>query len=190
MLGFVMSFPMGKMMRELLQRKQARSGIGLLEGIIYLSCSMLFITLAGRLVLEVQKNVRLQMAMNERMVELAIALDRLSRIIGAAPAEKRLWKVTEDTCVVFRCPEGDRAIALENGRVLLISGSYNALNRTWEKRAPSVLLEKATLSLAYHYKAGTMQGVTIRLSALSTLSDHKPQTLELFVATKRAGEAL
>lgn len=163
------------------------AGIGLLEGIIYLSCSMLFITLAGRLVLEVQSSVRLQTAMNERMVELAVALDRICKLIGAAPAEKALWKVTDESSAVYRFPEGDRAIAMENGRVISISGSYDRNNRVWRKRSSSVLLERATLSLTYHYTAGTMQGVTILLHAVA---GKKGLSLKTFVATKRSEEFL
>lgn len=149
-------------------------GIGLFESLIYLSCSLLFVTFAGKLVLEVQKSVRGAAAYAERLVELAIALDTVCSCLQQAPRENAHWKITDLSCVVYKTDAGDRGILIDKGRLVMVSGSYDPQSGIWRGRAQSVLLERAILALTYHRKAGVLLGVTVKLGAL-----HNDHILEL-----------
>ncbi len=157
-------------------------GFGLQELLVYVACSILFITLVGTCTLELHRSTKRHALLNERLVELAVALDRICKIIEAAPREKRLWKLNNESAAIFRTDRGDRGIVVENGRLLSMIGIFDRVQHCWLKRSSSVLLEHARMRITFYYSAGSLVGLRIQLTAL--VGDQSDVTLEVFIATK------
>lgn len=162
-----------------LHKGRYKRGMGLIECLVYVGCSALFISLAGKLLFEIQSSVQRQAVAAERWVELAVALDAVCRCFKEAPREKIFWKVMGNDQAIFRTQAGDRGIMMEKGRLVNVRGMYNSLNSYWMNRSHSVLLENARLAIGYESCAGKIVCLSINLTALCGGND---LSLDTFVA--------
>ena len=152
-------------------------GMSLLELLVYLSGSMLLLSLSLYAIFILNTTSKFSMSSAERWVQLSIAMQRIIDDIHQTSATD--WQVKSVHGAIFTLARSDCCWMIDKKRLVRITGKYDKSSREWSSRAVSVILDNVeSLSLRYTYLANRLAGVNIRL-----VTD-KNCALRAFVACK------
>lgn len=154
-----------------------KSGVSLLEMLIYIACCALIASLAGKFIVDVHKASKERVCSMDTWVSAVLALDRLVTDIKQAA---RVKKCTQGM-IILHVKEYDCGWFVHNSRLVRVTGIYGTTGH-WSHRAVAIVLDSIE-SLSFHCikKKNKVVGIKISIFFKNGLTT---RTVETFVALR------
>jgi hypothetical protein len=119
----------------------ARSGMTILEVLIYLTLSTVITILATQLMVQVIKQVRAEGHKRTAWINLIAAHDQLCRDLQEAPSTSDRWKTRSSHCLIWQLDdENDRGWLYEENKLMRIEGHYDGTKGCWLKQSKNLVV--------------------------------------------------
>lgn len=159
-----------------------KRGFTIIESLIYISCSMIIISLFAILTMRLSQQVRYHINRAHNFLEIILGFDRLISDLQQSSCNQEKWKRKEKHEIVFNYKNKDCAWLIEKNRLIRCQGYLNKTQSRWNKKVKSVVIEQAEQILFKLIKA---KSEIIGVVALLTIKDrNKAYTNESFIAPR------
>lgn len=117
-------------------------GFSLIESLVYLSLSMVLITLFVTVLSSFYNNSKLHNQRTSRYLDMVIGFDHLLDDLKNASSNKLSWKKISDDELIFCSSDFDSGWLIKSNRLIKYCGNFDSKKKNWSKKSMSLVMQQ------------------------------------------------